>query len=189
MNITYDEPISPPVPVLIGHDIFKLYEGSSDQVYLMLTTNDWGGDVQYAKEQIFDSLRPHSYDNESHEVHIKGINITIALERHIEELELEEPRKLFHMAGNYPETAALYYNEEVPIKIGTDGIGGTRDNDHLSIQDLSTIMSKFRDGKPVVRMILKRKTTTRNERKPVPLSILPLSPEVSADFSCGMQKP
>ncbi|KAI7908730.1 hypothetical protein M9X92_012026 [Pyricularia oryzae] len=156
MNINYDEPISPPVSVLIGNDIFRLYEGSSNQVYLVLTTKDWGVEVQYTKEQIFNSLRPLSYDNESHEVHINETNIIITLERHhLEELESEEPWKLFHMAGNYPETAALYYDDGAPIIIGTDGINGAQNSNKLLFQDLSMVVSKVRKGKPVVRMISK----------------------------------
>ncbi|TLD11559.1 hypothetical protein PspLS_11452 [Pyricularia sp. CBS 133598] len=169
MNQTYTH-VSPPIPVLIGYDILKLYKGSDERVYLLLTANDWGGDIQYAPD-IRHSLRPHKYDKESHEVSIEGTKITIALERYnMEELKLKEPQKLFHLTGkskDKPETAALYYNEDVPVRIGEDEIGGIRDNDRLLVQDLSTIMSKFRDGKPVMRYIQKHGGTPPSRMIPM----------------------
>ncbi|ELQ34726.1 hypothetical protein M0657_011976 [Pyricularia oryzae] len=167
MNQKYDcSP--PPIPVLIGHDIWNFYKGNEEHIYLLLTANDWGGDIRYG-EDIRHSPRPHSYDQESHEVKIEGTKITIALENYdIEELELKEPRKLFHLTGNFvdaPETAALYYKEEMPVRIGADKIGGIQDNDRLLVQDLSTIMSKFRDGKPVMRYIQRRGVTLPLKQK------------------------
>lgn len=169
MNQTYTH-VSPPIPVLIGYDILKLYKGSDERVYLLLTANDWGGNIQFAPD-IRHSLRPHKYDKESHEVSIEGTKITIALERYnMEELKLKEPQKLFHLTGkskDKPETAALYYNEDVPVRIGEDEIGGIRDNDRLLVQDLSTIMSKFRDGKPVMRYIQKHGGTPPSRMIPM----------------------
>ncbi|TLD12234.1 uncharacterized protein PgNI_02704 [Pyricularia grisea] len=116
MNQTYIY-VSPLIPVLIGYDIFKFYKSSDERVYLLFTANDWGGDIQYAPD-ICHSFRPHKYDKESHEVSIEGTKITIVLER---------------KSKDKPKTAILYYNKDVPVRIGENKIGGIKDNDRLLV--------------------------------------------------------
>lgn len=54
----------------------------------------------------------------------------------------------------------------MPVKIGTDEIGGIRDNNRLLAQDLSTIMSQFRNGKPLMRIVSKRGGTPPRDMIP-----------------------
>lgn len=64
---------SPPNPTLLGHDLKKLYYGSSTlasltSAYIVLLISDWGGDCRSVRGKLFASLREHDYNKETFEV-------------------------------------------------------------------------------------------------------------------------
>lgn len=163
MNETYDNSDQQPIPVLIGRDVHKLYDGSSGPIYLCLAVNDWGGDIKYNETTLFDSLKPYKRGENANEIQIKDSQITILIEDHsTEEIRMKNPKRLFSISEPRPfegpqiSTAALYYGECTPTEISQEDIGGIIDKDgHLSVNKFSSIRSKLRNGKPIARFLVR----------------------------------
>ncbi|KAH8750302.1 hypothetical protein F5883DRAFT_435103, partial [Diaporthe sp. PMI_573] len=66
-------------PVLIGEGAKRLYDGlyKDEPIYLVFLSLCCGGELQYKKPNILDSLQEYQYDQNRHEAYILGTNITV----------------------------------------------------------------------------------------------------------------
>ncbi|KAH6667738.1 hypothetical protein B0J14DRAFT_567112 [Halenospora varia] len=156
-DLKYDR-TSLPNPTLIGYDLTKLYDGSFTSAYIALLVSDWDNGCRSFKRKLFASLREHDYDKQTFEVRFKNgiiLNIRDAITS-TEDIEMEDPRRLFRCRKQKLKTAALYYKDENLHKIGSDKIGKVIDmpkKEKKCVEHICSIRLKFGDGMPVYRVI------------------------------------
>lgn len=81
------ENVSPPLPVLVGTDVNKLYQwhtckGHTGKYHLALAYANCSGCLMNNQITLGHSLRGYRYDEEANELWIKRTNIIISLEKH-----------------------------------------------------------------------------------------------------------
>jgi hypothetical protein len=122
--------------------------------------NDWTGDVRYAKDLFFESLRDYEYDKESSVVRLKRSGIVLHIGDAIGSLEwipMVDPSKLFCHRGGKISTYAIYYTENILYNIGPSQIGGVEGlsiKKQKAVRDICSIKLKFGDDSPAYRVFL-----------------------------------
>lgn len=119
-------------PALVGQNLHNLYDcedtRNGQPAYIVLVTGDSSGDIRFYKQILLDSLRPHTFNNETNEVAFKNLNITLNIDDAIScsELISLQPKKLFSYQYKRLRSACLYWQDDryALYDIGADDIIG-----------------------------------------------------------------
>jgi len=161
-GLNYSAPyckISPPLSTVLGYDLVPYYSGLQLPSYLALLISDWGGDALYERGRLFKSFRDQDYDFDEEACEVRfnksGLVLHVGDAFKCEEwIRMRDPSRLFQYHQGELQTAALYYHDDSPCRLGPGQISGIEDftgKEH--IRYLCGVRLKFGNGKPVYRVI------------------------------------
>lgn len=113
---------------LLGSDLRKTTSGQN-KIKLALLQNGYSRDLCYEKESVFDSLRDHEFNEETHELMFPetGIILNISDLCGSEAVTVTNPRACFNWEEKKLATYALYHGDRSIVKIeDIDGVRGKK---------------------------------------------------------------
>jgi hypothetical protein len=100
------------LPFLVGSDLYKVEEGSTEPAFLVLLTGTETGSIRQYRDKLLSSLRPHDLEN-GEEIVFKNSNIVLNVVDALYNTFFTtlDPRRLFSYEEGELRSACLYWKD------------------------------------------------------------------------------
>jgi len=166
-------------PSLFGSDLTALYNGENrGPAQLVLVISDWSGDARFFKQDLFQSMNKHTYNEKTFEVRFESgifLNIYDAVMCR-EGIMIANLKKYFKQGDNTVFSTVLYYGERTLRNVRSDcigGVGGVGAKNLAKVRDICSVKLQFANGDVVYRSFIKLGATRK---------VLPVRPDGSSNI-------
>ncbi len=154
-------------PSLFGSDLPALYNGEKrGPAHLALIVSDWSGDARFFKQDLFQSMNKHTYNEKTFEVRFESgiiLNIHDAI-KCLEGIMIANPKKHFKQGDRTVFSTVLYYGERTLRNVGSECIGGMEGvgpKKLANVRDICSVKLQFANGDMVYRSFIRLGATRK----------------------------